>query len=65
MEEEALFVFPTDDSIQYLGKLKSDASQKDLKFTMKIHRSGKQSFKRTWQFLFRVRITLHDFYSNI
>ena len=40
MEEEALFVFPTDDSIQYLGNLKSDASQKDIKFTMKIHRSG-------------------------
>ena len=33
MEDEALFVFPTDDSIQYLGKLKFDASQKDIKLT--------------------------------
>ena len=36
MEEEALFVFPTDDSIQYLGKLKFDASQKDIKLTCNL-----------------------------
>ena len=40
MEEEALFVFPTDDSIQYLGNLKSDASQKDIKLPTEIHQSG-------------------------